>query len=301
MADIVCCASCGVAAIDDVKLMLCDSGCDLVKYCSDNCQENNREQHEEECKKRKEELRDKQLFEQPDCSFLGECPICCLPLSIDPSKSTMMPCCCKIICNGCHFLNTKREIEAGLEHRCAFCRGPVPKSDDEHEKRLMERVKKHNDPAAMTLMGKKHQQKGDYGKTVEYWTKAAELGDVGAHYFLGCLYYKGLCVEKDEKKAIDHYEQAAIGGHSEARGLLAMNEKNSGRLERAARHFMINANLGCNASLKFVKDLFIQGVVSKEEYAAALRGFQAAVNETKSTEREKAEEAIRLFEAARRS
>ena len=37
--------------------------------------------------------------------------------------------------------------------------------------------------------------------------------------------------------------------------------------------------------------LFVQGVASKEEYAAALRGYQAAVNETKSAERDKAEEA----------
>jgi hypothetical protein len=33
----------------------------------------------------------------------------------------------------------------------------------------------------------------------------------------------------------------------------------------------------------------VKGVVSKEEYAAALRGYQDAVNETKSAEREKGE------------
>ena len=32
------CACCGVAAIDDVKLKDCDDGCDLVKYCSNECQ-----------------------------------------------------------------------------------------------------------------------------------------------------------------------------------------------------------------------------------------------------------------------
>ena len=30
----ICCASCGIAAVDDVKLMDCDGGCDIVKYCS---------------------------------------------------------------------------------------------------------------------------------------------------------------------------------------------------------------------------------------------------------------------------
>ena len=60
------CACCGIAAVDDIKLKDCDGGCDLVKYCGDGCQENHREQHEEECNKRKAELHDKELFTQPD-------------------------------------------------------------------------------------------------------------------------------------------------------------------------------------------------------------------------------------------
>ena len=58
------CASCGIAPVDDIKLKLCD-GCDLVKYCSDKCREDHREQHEEECNQRKAELHDKELFKQP--------------------------------------------------------------------------------------------------------------------------------------------------------------------------------------------------------------------------------------------
>ena len=70
-ADICCCANCGIAEVDDIKLEECD-GCDLVKYCSDNCKDEHREQHEEECKKRTAELHDKELFTQPDGSHLGE-------------------------------------------------------------------------------------------------------------------------------------------------------------------------------------------------------------------------------------
>jgi hypothetical protein len=62
----------------------------------------------------------------------------------------------------------------------------------------------------------------------------------------------------------------------------------NGRLERAAKHFMIAANLGCDMSLKAIKDFFVKGVVSKENYAATLRGHQAAVDATKSVEREEA-------------
>ena len=67
------CASCGIAGVDDTRLKFCDD-CDLVKYCGDGCQENHREQHEDECKKRRAELHGKHLFDQPDESHLGECP-----------------------------------------------------------------------------------------------------------------------------------------------------------------------------------------------------------------------------------
>jgi TPR repeat protein len=204
------CASCGTAAVDDVKLKKCNNGCDLVKYCSDPCEANHREQHEEECKKRKTELRDRDLFAQPDESHLGECPICCLPLSIDTSKSTFMTCCSKSICRGCNYANKKREFEAGLEQRCAFCREPATKSKEEADNRRMNRVKK-NDPAAMCQMGKKHYHlEGDYETALKYFAKAAELGDADAHYNLSCLYREGKGVGKDMKKLVYHLEEAAI-------------------------------------------------------------------------------------------
>ena len=286
------CAFCGIAAVDDVKLKDCNDGCDLVKYCSDNCQENHREQHKKECIRRKAELHDKKLFTPPDCSYLGECPLCCLPLSLTMKKSTMMGRCSKVICNGCSYANQKREREQGLEHRCAFCREPIAKSDEESDRQVMERVKKYNDPTAMVHMGKRHDCEGEYGKAFEYYTKAAELGNVDAHFVLGDLYHNGKNgVEKDEKKAIYHSEQAAIGRHPAARVTLAYYEIENGRFVRAAEHFIIAANLGHDFSLKCIKQLFVEGIVNKDDYAAALRGYQAAVDATKSPGREKAEEA----------
>ena len=54
-----CCASCGKAGIDDVKLKDCDAGCKLVKYCSVVCKRNHRARHMIACKERAAELRDK--------------------------------------------------------------------------------------------------------------------------------------------------------------------------------------------------------------------------------------------------
>ncbi len=93
------CASCGIAVIDNITLKKC--ACDLVKYCSVDCQKNHRPQHKKACRKRLVELHDKQLFTQPDISHMGECSICCLPLPIDERKSMLNTCCCKVICNGC--------------------------------------------------------------------------------------------------------------------------------------------------------------------------------------------------------
>src|SRR6056300_1491867 len=85
-ADMSCCASCGKAALDDVKLKKC--ACELVKYCSVDCQKNHRSQHKRACKKRLAEIRDDNLFKEPDESHLGDCPICFLPLPIKTEMSS---------------------------------------------------------------------------------------------------------------------------------------------------------------------------------------------------------------------
>src|SRR5210317_861919 len=128
-AGLMCCAACGKAEVDDVKLKKC--ACGLVKYCSVDCQKNHRPQHKKECKKRMAELRDRDLFTMPDSSCYGDCPICCLPLPIDQKKSTFMTCCSKTICNGCDYANKNCEIEAGLQQRCAFCREPLAETGEE--------------------------------------------------------------------------------------------------------------------------------------------------------------------------
>ena len=288
----ICCASCGIAAVDDVELKMCPD-CDLVKYCGDECQQNHREQHEEKCKKRKAELRDRDLFTMPDGSHRGECPICCLPMPIDPTYCTFMGCCSKLICDGCEYANKKREYAAGLEQRCPFCREPAPESDEEADKREMKWVKKNN-PLAMCQMGNKCSRQGDYETAVEYSTKAAQLGDASAHYNLSCMYDKGHGVEKDMKKEVYHLEEAAIGGHPHARHNLGCEEANNGRFERAKKHWIIAANLGYHDSLTGLKNLYAIGLASKEDYADALRAYQTAVDATKSAEREKAEAARKM-------
>ncbi len=177
----MCCDYCGIAEGDDIKLKDCDGGCDHVKYCSKECNELDRLEHDVECKKKKQEIRDKDLFEQPDESHLGDCPICCLPIPLDDKKSTTMRCCCKILCRGCAYANAKREFEMKLEQRCPFCREPTPDSSEEFDKDMMKRAKK-KDPIALREVAEIKKREGDIQGALEYWTKAAELGNASAHF-----------------------------------------------------------------------------------------------------------------------
>jgi tetratricopeptide (TPR) repeat protein len=284
-ADVTLCASCGIAAGDDIKLKKC--ACKLVKYCSVKCQKDHRPKHKKECKKRVADLRDEILFKQPEITHLGDCPICCLPLPIDSSKSNFMYCCNKLICQGCNYARQKREVEWNLQSKCPFCREPLPITQEEINERVMKRIEA-NDPVAISHIGKKRCEEEDYEAAFEYFTRAAELGDVDAHFQLAWLYREGNGVENDEKKVLHHLEEAAIGGHPSSRCNLGALEAENGQYDRAVNHFIIAAKLGDDISLGNVKELDRVGCVSEEDFASALRGHKAAIDATKSPQREEA-------------
>ena len=272
------CANCG---IHDVKLKKC--ACKLVKYCSVECQKNHRSRHKKVCKQRMAEIRDDLLFTQPDGSHRGECPLCFLPMPLAPQKRGFWACCSKLICDGCEYAH---HVQNGSK-TCPFCREPVAADEEEGIKRMMERIKA-NDPAAMREMGTRRYNKGDHDIAIEYWTKAAELGDEEAHNQLGCTYGKGEGVAKDDEKAVYHYEMAAMDGHHVARYNLACYELRNGNAERAVRHFIIAAKLGYEKSMKELWKHYSAGNITKEELEATLRTHKAALDAMKSPEREAA-------------
>ena len=240
------------------------------------------------------ELRDEILFKQPEGSDLGDCPICCLPLPLDPQKSRLMPCCSKIICNGCSYTDIIRQRGLLIPQipSCAFCREPVPKTEEEAEAMLMKRIEK-NDPVAMRYMGGMRQDEGDFKSAFKYYTKAAELGDAVAHFNLSVMYDLGQGVEKDEKKKVYHLEEAAIGGYVSARYNLAVVEDRNGRMERAVKHWIIAANLGHAGSMKALWKCYAMGLVKKDALTATLHTHQDAVDATKSAQREQAEDYLK--------
>ena len=274
-------ASCGIAAVDNIKLEECD-GCDLVKDCSNECREDHREQHAEECENRAKELHDKELFTQPDSCCFGECPICFLPMPLEGQKSIFYSCCSKQICKGCGHAN---DIST-KQRSCPFCREPVVDAK-ENVKRVMKRVKA-NDPVATLEMGTTLYHEGDFDGAFEYLTKAAELGDMTAHNELGIMYARGEGVEKDEEKAVYLLEMAAIVGHPDARYNLGFIEERNGNMERAVKHWIIAAKLGDTGSMKALWRHYSKGNITKDDLEATLRAHQTAIDAMKSPQREAA-------------
>ena len=229
-------------------------------------------------------LNDSNAFQQPNGSHKGDCPICFLPMPIDPRKSTFKSCCSEEACNGCvyvHRIINKQKL-------CPFCREPTTGDDKECIKRIMKRVGA-NDPAAIREMGVKRYKEGAYDSAVKYLTKAAELGDVDAHYDLGCIYSRGEGVEKDFKTYFYHTWQAAMRGHPMARHRLGYLEEKYGDTEKAVAHYIIAANLGDEAAMKVLWEQYSLGNITKEDLDATLRTHQAAIDAMKSPQREAAE------------
>mmetsp|Transcript_34968 Transcript_34968/g.51447 ORF Transcript_34968/g.51447 Transcript_34968/m.51447 type:complete len:225 (+) Transcript_34968:48-722(+) len=212
-------------------------------------------------------------------------------MPLDLSKSIVAVCCSKSICRGCDIANHKLQDKDEMpSNSCAFCRELLPTTKEEADRKTMKRIEV-NDPVALRQWGYRRYSEGDHRSAFEYWTRAAKLGEVDAHYELSHSYKEGTGgVEKDKKKELHHLEQAAIGGHPKARYVLGCVEGENCRYDRSTKHLIIAANLGYDDAVKLLKSTsYAMGLVSKEDLASAIRGHQAAVDATKSPQREAAE------------
>ena len=215
-----------------------------------------------------------------------DCPICQLPLPLDWSQSSFQACCMKLVCDGCILAAQK----SGMTD-CAFCRAPMPETSQVLA--MVQRRVDAGDPVAIYFLGGKYLD-GDDGlekdvtKAIELLERAAELGVQDAHYSLGYLYDEGTYVEEDTAKAMLRWEAAAVKGEVMARCNLGLVEYEAGNYDLALQHWMIAAKLGRQDSLDKVMNMFMDGLATKVDYAEALRGYQCAVEEMRSTDREEA-------------
>ena len=287
-AAILLCANCGKEGGDSMNT--CNK-CDLVMYCNAVCKKKHRSKHKKKCEKRAAELYDKKLFKEPPPP--EECPICMLPppLYEDHTGMTLHSCCGKRICDGCIY--AMRETGGKNMKLCPFCKAPPPRSPEDEVKRLKKLMEKGNAGAFNQLAG--YYGEGCYGlpldwaKANELRLKAGELGCAGAYFNLGICYQFGGGVEVDKKKAKHYFELAAMNGDVMARHNLGCAEYEASNFHRAYKHFMLVACTGYNLSLDSVKKGFMNGHVTKEEYANTLREYQKSQDEMKSDMRDKAQ------------
>ena len=283
------CANCGELDSDAVDLKNC-AACHLVKYCSVGCQKTHRKQHKKACKLREAELNNERLYTHGRERLEGDfCPLCTLPIPLPVDRhSVFNVCCMKKICNGCDMAAHKKGMSD-----CPFCRTPLPENADESLAMIQMRVDK-KDPDALYFLGKQyfHGALGlqmDMRKAVELYGVAAELGSTAALYCLANVYFFGEGVQENKAKGLQCWAKAAMQGHVECRFNLGCYEiDEEGNSERAAKHFLISAKMGDVRSVEEIKDMFMGGVATKEQYTEALRGYQDAVEEMKSRDRDEA-------------
>ena len=90
-----------------------------------------------------------------------------------------------------------------------------------------------------------------------------------------------------------HWQKAAIGGHHLARYNLAVQiEGENGNFERSVKHLIIAAKLGEEDSMKLLWKHYSHGSITKEDLDATLRTHQAAIDATKSAQRDAADLAL---------
>jgi len=279
------CAACGKEGNSD-DMNNCNK-CKMVKYCNAACKKKHRKKHKKACERRVAELYDEQLFKEIEPE---ECPICMLSLPMESGEKTFKTCCGKVICSGCIYAMNMSE----RKNLCPFCRLPKSTSYADEIKRIQTQMDKDNAEAFASLGGCYARgiigMEQDFQKAGELFLKAGELGCAEGYYNVGYYYDDGVGVEVDKMKAKHYYELAAIGGCLHARNNLGCLEGQAGNHHRAFKHYMIAAKSGYKLSLDKVKEGFEVGIVTKDEYANALRAYHERQKELKSDERAKAME-----------
>ena len=290
------CANCGKEG-DDVN-NTCNK-CKMVKYCNAACKKKHRHKHKKECEEHVRlaaehaaKLNDEKLFKQPP-PLHEDCPICFLRLPYLVSGRRYQSCCGKVICTGCCFAPIYDDQgNVIVEKTCAFCRVPMPETDEESIERDKKRMEAndaiaiHN--AGLDYMNGTNVYQQDYKKALELFHRAKDLGCTEAYCSISLAYLHGRGAEVDKKKAVHYCELAAMGGDVTARYNLGIKEAKAGNVDRAARHFIIAVRGGYAKSLERIKQLYSNGHATKEDYMKALQSFQTYLGEIKSEQRDKA-------------
>ena len=297
------------------------TACRSVCYCNVACQQAHRKKHQQQCQQgvellttvaasaratkqqtdRKEKDReevdttgdedednnDDALLFQP-IPPQDECPICTLPLPNDVRGTAYSTCCGKVLCTGCW----QRDQQFMKIPRCAFCREPNSSSEQEAVLRLRKRMELKDCTAL--FIASQFYKAGLYGlpqdtqKAFELCLRAANLGHATACGSIAECYNTGDVVPIDTKKSRQYLRQSVQSGNLRSRHQLGAMEHNNSNYQKASRHWLLAAAAGDTESLEEIGKYYkLQlGVITQEEYAAALVSYVNVHQEEWSWERE---------------
>lgn len=244
-----------------------------------------------------------------------ECPICMIPLPLDPNETGYMNCCGKLICSGCilSHIEVVGRKKMGL---CVFCRVDALVTTD---KAILEQDMKlantGNGEALRIVAGYYfHGKMGlqqDKAEGLKWLQRALEAGCGKAAYNTGVNYLKGDGVEQDEEVAMEYFQKAADLGSVIAFYTLGNILMEKGEIEEAMLNYRKAAICGMSdecewlfaicglsddsifSSLRTKEDRlfnmlrkgFKDGYITRDEYALTLRENQAACNDMQSEAR----------------
>lgn len=125
----------------------------------------------------------------------------------------------------------------------------------------------------------------NHNKSHKLWLKAGKLGSAAGYNNIGASYHNGEGVKRDMKKAKYYYELSAMGGHAVARHNLGIVDENEGNYDSAMKNFMIAAEAGYDKALAAIRQGYLNGFVTKDDFEKALRAHKEAKDEMKSDQR----------------
>jgi TPR repeat protein len=192
-------------------------------------------------------------------------------------------CCGKSVCRVCIY----SLVTSGNNERCAFCNAERKSiTADESIKAILKRVEV-NDNGAICVLGNYYEDgfgglQQDHTKAMELFTRAADLGCSKGHNKLAEIY----CKEGKYKKSKFHREAAAMAGDEVARCNLGLMETHFRNMEQAIKHFTIAASAGHYIAMHELRELFDQGVVSRESIDSILAAYNNCCAEMRSEARD---------------
>ena len=132
-----------------------------------------------------------------------------------------------------------------------------------------------NAPAADALeKGNTELKSKNYGAAMQWFQKAAALGNADAQIAVGSLYADGLGVTKDDAQAEQWFLKAAAQGNSDAESHLGILYESAGMYTDAMKWFQKAADQGNAGAENGVGGIYYNGFGVATDYGQAMQWFQ---------------------------